>query len=727
MPDSESLKDDARKFFTTEALTDEQEHEQRVWDAVRRAFADQECLGYSHYPLFQKIGESREEPDIVIADRHLGVIVIEVRPYAIDEVEDIEGEKWGLRGEVPNSAAPSRVARKKLQKLISWVQGDRLFGVLGGCSFVALPNVKAEAWKKRGLAQKVSDAQLLFKGDLGPKTLLKRLQNATPIVPTKELDDEQWRHLQIEFGQTTFFQKVSEGRSTDTSTRAGVVTQLQERLHALDLQQEHIGKEIPPGPQRIRGIAGSGKTVLLCQKAAHMHLKHPGWRIGLVFFTRSLYDQIEHITNQWIKRFSGGERSEYDPEQLHILHAWGARDQPGLYGEICRVHGVRRLRVSDVDGDSPAESLAQACKEFLEENDVQPMYDAILIDEGQDLVVADHFRYKKRQPIYWLAYEALRPVDGTEEKRRRLIWAYDEAQSLDSLKIPQAKELFGEDRSRLVSGTYLGGIKKSEIMSRCYRTPGPILVAAHALGMGLKRNGSMIAGFTRQEDWEAIGYEVDGNFTASGNEITLLRPEENSPNPVPTLWDGDVIEFNTYSSRDDELDAVAREVRRNINDDGLNPSRDILIIVLGNKAWGFRAKMATTLQTHGVDSFVPSALELNDSYPKYPHNDPNQFWHEGGVTVSQIHRAKGNEAKVVYIVGVDQIAREEASPHMRNQLFVALTRSKGWVHLSGTGQYDLYGEIQEVIESGTMVEFSFSRPSRDMGDELQIDMFEGES
>lgn len=724
MSQSSSLKDESRKFITSEPLTDEQDHEQQVWDAVRAAFSDRECLGYSHYPLYQKIGEQRDEPDIVVADKSLGLTVIEVRPYTIGEIEDIEGEEWLLRETDQEKGTPTRIARKKLQRLISFIEGDRLFRMIGGQAFVALPNIEEEEWKNRGLDQKVGDASILFAGDLGSSTLLRRVEKATPLVQPQELTDDQWLHLQGAFGGTKIYQKVSEGRSTDTSTRAGVVTELQQRLHALDIQQEHIGKEIPPGPQRIRGIAGSGKTVLLCQKAAHMHLKHPDWEIALVFFTRSLYDQIEKLVNKWIKRFSGGEQESYDSDQLHILHGWGAKDQPGLYGEICRVHGLEKLTPGDVDGSNPTESLGEACKRLLEDNEVEPMYDAILIDEGQDLVVADHLRYEGRQPIYWLAYEALRPVDGDEDGQRRLIWAYDEAQSLSSLKIPQAKELFGEERSNLVSGTYPGGIRKSEIMSRCYRTPGPILVAAHALGMGLKRDGSMIAGFTRQEDWEAIGYEVDGNFTASGNEITLLRPEENSPNPVPKLWDGSVIEFETYGTRHKELNAVAQKVRQNLTNDNLKPSRDILIIALGDDAWAIRRKMANTLRRHDIDSFVPSATKLNDPNPQYPDIDRNQFWHEGGVTVSQIHRAKGNEAEFVYIIGLDQIAREEASPRMRNQLFVALTRSKGWVHLSGTGEYGLYDEVREVIESDTMIEFSFSRPSRDMGEDLQMEMFE---
>jgi superfamily I DNA and RNA helicase len=105
---------------------------------------------------------------------------------------------------------------------------------------------------------------------------------------------------------------------------------VRQRLSEFDLQQEHIGKEIPPGPQRIRGIAGSGKTVLLCQKAAHIHLKHPEWDIAFVFFSRSLYHPIIAQLDKWLRRFSSGEVG-YDPknQKFQVLHAWGAKYQPG--------------------------------------------------------------------------------------------------------------------------------------------------------------------------------------------------------------------------------------------------------------------------------------------------------------------------------------------------------------------------------------------------------------
>lgn len=713
MSTSGTLRDDARKFITTEPFSDAQSYEKRVWDAVRNAFSDRECMGYSHYPLFKKTGEQRDEPDILVADKEVGLTVIEVRPYTIDQINEIVGEAWHLQGASRIEATPARAASTKLKQLISFLEGDQLFRLIGGRAFVALPQISHADWAASGLDQQVGDAAILLKDDLGPKTLHDRILNTTPRIPARPLNDEQWTILQGALGGTVIYKKTAEGRTRDTSTRAGVITELKERLHALDLQQEQIGKQIPPGPQRIRGIAGSGKSVLLCQKAAHMHLKHPDWEIAFVFFTRSLYDQIERLINQWIKRFSGGEKQQYDPEKLHILHAWGANDQAGFYRTICNAVGESPVRPRR-DNGTPAEQLAKGCSKLLDQHEIEPLFDAVLVDEGQDLVVDDDLRFEGKQPIYWLMYQSLRACND-EEDRRRIIWAYDEAQSLDALKIPQAKELFGDELSRIVSGTYPGGIKKSEIMSRCYRTPGPILVAAHALGMGLKRKDGMIAGFTRQDQWEAIGYEVEGNFVGKG-EVTITRDEKNSPNPVPDLWDGDVLEFNTFETRDEELEAVAQRIRRNLDVDEMSPSRNILVIAVGKGSYYIRRKMASILQNHGIDSYTPTALDVNIVNPRWPDIDSNKFWHRDGVTVAGIHRAKGNEAEMVYVVGLDKIAKDEANRRRRNELFVALTRSKGWVHVSGIREYPLYDEVRSIMEAGNSLTFTFTRPSEDLSE-----------
>lgn len=99
----------------------------------------------------------------------------------------------------------------------------------------------------------------------------------------------------------------------EVSSRKDVLDKIERRLYELDTQQEQLGKQIPPGPQRIRGIAGSGKTVILAQRAAHLHLKHPEWDIAFIFFTRSLYEQIRREVDRWLQRFSNGRVTLDEP------------------------------------------------------------------------------------------------------------------------------------------------------------------------------------------------------------------------------------------------------------------------------------------------------------------------------------------------------------------------------------------------------------------------------
>lgn len=719
-----------RKFITTEPLSKSgEESEQQVWDTIREVFADRECLAYWRYPIFSKVGKSRKEPDILIADPQLGLIVIEIKSVTIDQIVAIAGHRWQFQHYYTISSNPYEQAENQLFALLGYCDREpSLRRKVSGRALVCLPLITEDQWYDSGFYQLPSCPPIIFQNHLRVSasicgSLIKQLQQTSPIIKGSPLTEKQWKLLQAVISGTPVF-RTRAGRQAfvplqqSGKTRASVLAEVRQRLSEFDLQQEHIGKEIPPGPQRIRGIAGSGKTVILCQKAAHMHLKHPDWDIALVFFSRSLYHPIIAQLNKWLLRFSGGE-VEYEPKngKLQVLHAWGAKNQPGLYSTLCQAAGVKRLRVEDTQSNRPNEALAEVCIQLLHNTVVPTLYDAILIDEGQDLIVDDPLKFQGKQPFYWMAYQALRPVDSAQPQQRRLIWGYDEAQSLESLKIPNASELFGEDLGHLVTGQYSGGIKKSEIMHRCYRTPGPILTAAHGIGMGLLRYGGMLTGITRAEDWRAIGYEVTGRFI-SGEQITLQRPKENSPNLVPELWEGSALEFVAYRSRQEELSALAQNILYNLRHDGLKPSREILVIVLGSgfEAMKLETAVAEFLISQGIDIYIPSTPDCNILQTDKQQRNPNQFWCEGGVTVSRIHRSKGNEADMVYVVGLDNVAKDESNLQLRNQLFVALTRAKGWVKLSGLGSYPMYEEMWRVIRSGDTFTFTFRRPpQREIG------------
>lgn len=749
--------EDKRKFITTEALGSSGEAgEKLVWQTIQEVFAQRDCIGYWRYPIFSQVGKSRHEPDILVVDWQLGLVVIEVKSVTIDQILAISGNRWEFCNYYTTYSNPYGQAENQLFALLGYCDREpALRRKITGRALICLPLISEAQWYESGFYQLPSCPPIIFKDRLissqaplssQPHPLLKQIQQTPPIIKGFHLKEEEWQVLKAVIGGTPIFrQRLSIPQYTDNQTRGDILAQARDRLSAFDLEQEHIGKEIPPGPQRIRGIAGSGKTAILCQKAAHIHLKHPDWDIALVFFSRSLYQPMIEQLDKWLRRFSSGEVG-YDCSnlKLRILHAWGAKNQPGLYGNICQAAGVKRLIPRDIPEKEPSAALAIACRELLQGRLLPQLYDAILIDEGQDLIVNNRLKFEGKQPFYWMAYQALRPVEPAQPEQRRLIWGYDEAQSLASLNIPSGSEIFGEELGHLVTGFYPGGIRKTETMSRCYRTPSPILTAAHGIGMGLLRRGGILTGITRIEDWQALGYEVissppksfiysrkdhthklsnlsqlipqdnhsnlnhtqpnqlkaTGSFIP-GQQITIKRPKANSPNPIPELWQGSLIDFIAYRFRQEELTALAHNIYQNIHQDKLKPSKEILVIVPGTnfEAIELETYVAQFLITRGIDIYIPSAPDSNILEIDRNNRNPNQFWCEGAVTISRIHRAKGNEADMVYIVGLDLIAKDESNLQLRNQLFVALTRAKGWAKLSGIGAYPLYEELWRVIQS----------------------------
>ncbi|ENI7065535.1 hypothetical protein ABZO91_003622 [Proteus mirabilis] len=63
--------------------------------------------------------------------------------------------------------------------------------------------------------------------------------------------------------------------SEDPASKLNILIQLENEITNFDIEQRKIAISLINGPQRIRGLAGSGKTVVLAMKVAHIHLQHP--------------------------------------------------------------------------------------------------------------------------------------------------------------------------------------------------------------------------------------------------------------------------------------------------------------------------------------------------------------------------------------------------------------------------------------------------------------------
>lgn len=160
------------------------------------------------------------------------------------------------------------------------------------------------------------------------------------------------------------------------TSKVALVAALEAEIRRFDKDQKH-GYLVPlDGPQRIRGLAGSGKTVVLAMKAALTHLRYPSARIAYTFYTKSLYQHVKRLITRFYRQF---DDQDPDWEKLQILHAWGGQTNPGLYYNACRALSVQPLTYGDASRKTK-EAFDFACSDLLNSGQVRPLWNYIFVD-----------------------------------------------------------------------------------------------------------------------------------------------------------------------------------------------------------------------------------------------------------------------------------------------------------------------------------------------------------
>jgi superfamily I DNA and RNA helicase len=473
----------------------------------------------------------------------------------------------------------------------------------------------------------------------------------------------------------------------ETHLYAAALAALEAEIANFDQRQRRAALVTINGPQRIRGLAGSGKTVILAMKAAHLHMTAPSASIAVTFFTRSLRNTLKQL----VTRFYRHHRDE-DPDwsQIHIRHGWGGARTEGIYSDACRRNGVKPLTLPEAQRgavQSRTTAFDFACRQLLETGLVTPHYDYVLIDEGQDFPPS----------FYQLCYE----LAVGERDQKNIVWAYDELQTILDVKIRPPEVLFGTDtdgepRVSLdrTAGLLPPGATNDSVLNKCYRNQGEVLVTAHALGFGIY--GKHIVQLLESgEHWEDVGYEVVAPTTfAVGTPVKIQRPPAHSPLSLPSTAGGKTIGWYAASSFSDEIKWVVNGVRTFV-EGGLQPE-DILVITLDDR----NAKTYLKLISGGLAAIgISSNNIIADPYTEPPFTLPRR------VTLSTVYRAKGNEAAVVFAVGVDAVDTDTRSG--RNRLFTAFTRTKAWLRVSGSSKRveGIGREIQSALTHFPYLEF----------------------
>lgn len=538
---------------------------------------------------------------------------------------------------------------------------------------------------RRNLKIKVTPYVFINNSNLGnPDVIsLKDIDNIIEANKTTILSNDEFNILTATIEGTLNIKKKSDrviNADTETLTKGKILTLIQNKEATFDIEQKRAALNIIDSPQRIRGLAGSGKTVILAMKAALFHLQNPEAEILYTYFTKALYGQVRYLIEKFYRDFS--DNQEPDWEKINILHGWGGAGLRGVYSDTCFDNQIPTIPFRVAKTARPKDPFEYIFEE-LNKVTLKEKYDLTLIDEGQDF----------NKYFYQVCYKIT--------KNKRIVWAYDDFQNIFDIEIQDEKETFGKNEKGEfnVDFSKTNNILQDIILYKCYRNPRFVLTSAFALGLGIY-NDKVLQRLENNKHWEDLGFKVLKGESKNGEVMEIERPEESSPIETNDYFKKDSVSIYVFNEINEETNFISQQIYNDIFKEHLNPD-DICVISLDQKNIGnYFTALEEKLKKLGINSF---------NLLNAPNNN-TQFSVKGNVTLSTINKAKGNEVGMVYVLGVDSVFYHKNYIINRNQLFTAITRSKGWVTLTGYQEAEFCKKELDLLKQNDY-KLIFKQPS----------------
>lgn len=595
--------------------------------------------------------EGREVPTFTIVSPSLGLVFIKAYRYT-DEDQLVIGERnWQINGQ-PQRSEYYRF-RNYVHKIKARVDDPLIefTNELVPRTVYFFPNIHKQNTRD-ALREKLKEQETVFFVDDSPFNI----SNLDSSLSIKDFE------LLVSIIQNSNILNKSSSYIVEEPAKnmSEVIELHNKKIAQFDSEQMAASLTITDKCERIRGLAGSGKTVLLAMKAAKLHYKYPDKKIAFVFFTKSLYNQANSLIRKYYNQIADDEPNW---ENLKVLHSWGGKTTgEGFYSYICKAHEISPRPFNR----SEADVFVDNCKELLDLS-LKEIFDFILIDEAQDFPLV----------FFRLAYKVAR-------NPKKIVIAYDELQTTSNVKIPAFEELFGNTNG--VANVKLAP-EFDYTLKKSYRNTLDTLITAFSFGFGFYDELTQI--IQDETTWDALGFKTNSSFT-TGSTIVVTRPVENSPNSLPSNWKKQSpVEMKVLEKSEDEIDFIAHKIYSFIIDEKVKPT-DILVIDIAMNRTKSLNSLQFKLASMNISSYLPGVMA-----------DARHFFEEGSVTLSTPRNAKGNEVPIVFVMGCEDIYQKTnmfEKRVARNFMFISITRSKGWVILTAAGRVKgrFSGEFRKI-------------------------------
>ncbi|MGH7304215.1 MAG: 3'-5' exonuclease [Candidatus Rokuibacteriota bacterium] len=350
-------------FIVPERLSDQNDTatagERKVFAALREHLPED-------YLVYYDIRVGDRYPDFTVIGPDLGVVVLEVKDWRLKSIVGVRpdsvvienaGGEHVVRSPVPQAREYTFKILGVLKNRRQLWDGERFccgWGFGAVLPLLAAGDVQTPSPIGASLEEALGPGLLLTADDLAPDRLLPRLRR---LLPRWAAHAPRLTGAQVDEIRAALYPEIRVGWARDD---AEIVT-------VMDREQESLAKSLGEGHRLVRGVAGSGKTIVLTCRARHLRELHPDWRILVLCFNRVL---AEHFAST----IGADDRLE-----VLTFHAWCARE-------------LRRAKIPL----PPTPDRGAAWHEYWEQVPTLLLdayaagtaragtYQAILVDEGQD-------------------------------------------------------------------------------------------------------------------------------------------------------------------------------------------------------------------------------------------------------------------------------------------------------------------------------------------------------
>jgi superfamily I DNA/RNA helicase len=430
-------------------------------------------------------------------------------------------------------------------------------------------------------------------------------------------------------------------------------------------QEELCQREINDGgPRLVRGVAGSGKTVVLANWAirlARFLESKRNARIWIAYANSSLKEALERNLNVAAARINVDTTSLWDAPGAF---RWENTIQLYHLRELLYHRILPGFQVSESVHSFNYEAAAKDALEQIKSKDDTSLCDALFIDEAQDFGAA---------PLRLLSRFVLRNSDSNPNSRSIYIF-YDNAQNVYGREMPVWKDIGLDLRGR------------SAFMQESFRSTRQITELA----------------FNLLEQFHPAEKDQPPGSLAEFNELKSRGLIEHSNRANRSWWltrfctaEGMSPELRLFQNDNHHNAELIRILRHLFIAERVAPS-DIRIVMMGKE---HRIPALVNLLKQELKGVVRGV--------EYQANQPYRL-DQGLLVVTTPHSMKGHEAEIVVIPAIEAFGYAVSKPEWARALYVAMTRAR--THLIMLGN-----ETQAIPEFFWVLKAAFDAATRHCG------------